>query len=147
MRLAAALLVLLSLALFGGAAYLPYGWQTALYLGTVAWSVTVLVLLCALLEVRRADAAAWVRAGVCAGAGAGALLVSFFGLPGSVPEPPFADLLLSATRVGALGLAFGALVVGIAAIKIDRRWPNVLAGLGMVVALVALRGWLHHRVG
>lgn len=143
MRLAAAILLLLSIALMAGAAYLGAGrWQLALYADVLAWTLTVLLVLAVGAENALKERGPWGRALVAALAAGAALAVSVQMKPGWLDPYPFKDLAGSATSVGALGCAVGALALGAASLRPNRRGPLLLGALSMFAAAFALRGWL-----
>jgi len=143
MRLSAAILSLVSLVLMACAAYLPAGlWQRALYADVVSWTLAVLLLVLVLIE-NLARSPAWARAALALVGAAGALVFSAFDPPGKLTTMPFHELGRNAASVASLAGAVAAIWLGGAAVRLDKRGPNVVAAISMLIAVVAMLGWLH----
>lgn len=140
MRLAAAILLVLSLLLLAGAAYLgPGRWQISLYLDVIAWTLAVLFLLAALGE---GALGPWARALLAALAAGGAAAISLSIRPGTLDEFPFHALVRSGASVSGLGLVVGSVLLGGAAVRTGRKGPGVLGALAIAAAVFAVREWI-----
>ncbi|MBS2029409.1 MAG: hypothetical protein JST54_16020 [Deltaproteobacteria bacterium] len=148
MRLAAVLLLLSTLALMAAAAYLHSDvWKLALYAATVAATLTLVVGLAAILEIFAEPNAAWIRALLALACAGAALAASFRVRPGELGDFPLRDeeMLHTLTSVASLGFALSAVLLGVSAVRLDKRGANVVGGVAVLVAAAALRGWLQHR--
>ena len=148
MRLAAIILLLCTLGLMAMAAYVPGDvWKLALYAGTVVAALTIALGLAAILEIFAEPRAAWIRSLLALASGGIAMIVSLRVRPGQLDD--FAlrndEVVHTLTSVGALGFSIAAVVLGVTAVRMDKRGATVVGGLALLLTAVAMRGWLHHR--